>query len=372
MTPLERYLEVVARLQQIAPGLLDHAGSPEPAGPPPDPAALAADAAALREELAGERWIEGQLAGIEAACEVLAGARIPYRELVQRCYGVTPAEVAEERFAAAHERLDAALPGRGDVRERYAAWLGTQLVPAPLIVPAVQALAAELGARTRERFDLPDGEGVEVDVVDGELWFAYAVYEGGLRSHISINTELPIHAFDLLELVAHEIYPGHHTEHVLKEPYFAAFVYPTPQALISEGIAMLALDQLLGDDAHAVGAACLRPLGIGYDVQVAAEVAATQLELLPVRAKVAMWLDEDRVVDTADVVAYVRRWLPEPDPYAEKIVQRMRNEPWPPYESCYPEGRALCRAFCEREPDGFRRLLTEPLTTEDVSERTLG
>jgi energy-coupling factor transporter ATP-binding protein EcfA2 len=170
---------------------------------------------------------------------------------------------------------------------------------------------------------------------------------------------------DLLDLVAHEMYPGHHTEHILKEERFAAFAYPTPQALIAEGIAMLALDQLLGAEAHAVGAGVLRPLGIGYDEEVVPEVVAAQHELLPVRANLAMRLDAGSI-DTDGGVAYARRWLPEPDPYAEKIVQRLRSEPWTPYESCYPEGLAVCRAFCEREPDGYRRLLTGPLTTEDV------
>jgi hypothetical protein len=50
-------------------------------------------------------------------------------------------------------------------------------------------------------------------------------------------------------------------------------------------------------------------------------------------------------------------------------VHRLQAECWTPYESCYTEGASLCRAFAEREPDGFRRLLTEPLTTSDLSAR---
>ena len=359
-------------LARLAPGLVDC--SPSLAArleekPAPTPDALREQAVRAREQ--ADRWTAAQLAGIETACEALAGTRIPYRELVERCYGVTFTEVADEQFEAAHERLAEILPGRGTVRERYAAWLDTQRVPPDRVLPATRALADALGSRARERYGLPEGEGVDVEVVHGELWFAFASYQGDLRSSIRINTELPIHAFELLDLVAHEIYPGHHTEHILKEDLFHAFAYPTPQALVSEGIAMIALEQLLGDEAHAVGAACLRPLGIGYDEDVAAEVAAAQLQLLPVRANLAMRMDEGRA-DAESALAYARRWLLEPDPYAQKIVQRMQAEPWPPYESCYPEGMALCRAFCAREDGGFRRLLTEPLTPGDVSSRTIG
>ena len=216
------------------------------------------------------------------ACEVLAGARIPYPERAERCYGVRPAEVPEEAFEAAHERLGAALGGTGPLRERYARWSAAQRVPPELVVPALDALLAGLGARTREQFALPEGERVELEIVEGRPWIAFAEYEGGLRSRISVNRDVPATASRLLDIALHEVYPGHHTEHVLKDghPGHAAFVYPTQQALISEGIAMYAREALLGD---AVGAECLRPLGISYDAEVAAVDAEVWTALAPVR-----------------------------------------------------------------------------------------
>src|SRR5690606_5764490 len=64
-----------------------------------------------------------------------------------------------------------------------------------------------------------------------------------------INTDLPIHAHTLPNLVAHEGYPGHHTEHALKDHLLyqqrgyaehAIQLINTPECVISEGIAMLA------------------------------------------------------------------------------------------------------------------------------------
>jgi hypothetical protein len=48
-------------------------------------------------------------------------------------------------------------------------------------------------------------------------------------------------------------------------------------------------------------------------------------------------------------------------------VSVIERSAWRPYESCYPEGLALCRAFAERSRDGFRRLLTEQVTTSDLA-----
>jgi hypothetical protein len=321
-----------------------------------------------------DRRLAAQLEGIAVACEVFGGARIPFRELVERCYGVAPARVPEEVFEAAHERLDAALPGRGSVRERFARWQSSQLVAPELIGPALDVLAAELRGRTRDAFGLPAGERVEIEIVRGKRWRAYASYQGALRTHIALNADLPQPAYELLEAVAHEIYPGHHTEHVLKDGLegYDAYVYPTPQALVSEGVAMLARRALLGDDADAVAAARLKPLGLEYDAETAAVVSDVELALAPVRANIAIALDEEGL-DAAGAHAYARRWLVEPDAYVKKLVEVQLDDPWPPYVCCYTEGLELCRAFAERESGGFRRLLTEPLTTADlVSKPTIG
>ena len=78
--------------------------------------------------------------------------------------------------------------------------------------------------------------------------------------------DLPIPSYRLFKNVTHEVYPGHHTEHLFKEPLIqqgrlelAIALFPTPQSLVGEGIATLARAALLGDDADHVGAAILEP-----------------------------------------------------------------------------------------------------------------
>ena len=69
------------------------------------------------------------------------------------------------------------------------------------------------------------------------------------RADVSVNTDLPRSAVELLHLVLHETYPGHHAERCLKEVALVRgrglleqtiVVVPTPQSLVSEGLAELA------------------------------------------------------------------------------------------------------------------------------------
>src|SRR3954453_3116859 len=69
--------------------------------------------------------------------------------------------------------------------------------------------------------------------------------------------------FFLPLLIAHEAYPGHHTEHVWKEALLVdeggyvdetIFLVGTPQAVVTEGIAMIALELALREEADAVAA----------------------------------------------------------------------------------------------------------------------
>jgi hypothetical protein len=101
-------------------------------------------------------------------------------------------------------------------------------------------------SRTVQHVQLPQGESFSVEYVKGKSWSAYNWYQGGYRSVIQINTDLPIHADALLALACHEGYPGHHVNNVLLEKNFVRdhgwhelSVSPlfSPQSLVAEGTA---------------------------------------------------------------------------------------------------------------------------------------
>jgi hypothetical protein len=383
-----RYLELVLRFARLEPDLVEgyHGPAELPAriAAEPRPAAgdLVEQAAELRTSIASAdiapsrtAWLSAQLNGLETACRWLGGDALTYRELVRRCYGVEPRFVPEADFAAAHERLDARLPGRGDLRDRYQQLVHTQLVAPDLLVRGLAALAAELRRRCKEQFELPPGEEVSFELVQDKDFAANADFSGGLRTRIEINDELPIASYRLLELVSHEAYPGHHTESVCKQAglieeegciELAVYAYPTAQGLIAEGLAMVALETLLGAEAHTVGASVLEPLGIPYDAATASAALEFEHALLGLRANLAMMLDE-RAITVDQARAYAREWLLDTDEHIEKVVSSLIARRWTPYESCYPEGLALCRRFVGGEPSRFKRLLRDQLTPADLA-----
>lgn len=142
-----------------------------------------------RNDLEEDRrvWLSAQLAALDTALAVLAGQRFSYRQLVERCHGVAPVFVAESRFAAAHELLADALPGNGDVRERYQRWAASQRVPAERLLTGLRALAEELRSRTGELVGLAQGEEVIFELVRDKPWAGNADYLGDFRTRVRIS-----------------------------------------------------------------------------------------------------------------------------------------------------------------------------------------
>jgi hypothetical protein len=321
--------------------------------------------------------LSGQLRAISTALLWLGGERFSYGELFERCHGARVELVPNQQFEHAHALLDRALPGHGDVAARYRAWRDTQLVPRDRLQEGLEVLAGEMRRRCRDVFGLPGGEEVTWQLVSGQAWAGNVDYLGERRSLIRINADLPISSSRLLELVCHEAYPGHHTEDVCtdagliqtgRREELSVYAYPTPQALISEGLASHALHALLGDDAEKVAADCLRPIGIAYDYETARVVREAEALLLAVRSNVAMMLDDGYT--SAQVRDYARAWLLDEPDQIDEAITNLEARSWRPYESCYPVGLALCRQYATANPHGFHDLLHRQLTPADLARHT--
>jgi hypothetical protein len=388
---VERYLELGLRLGRHLDGLVDaYYGPPELAAridaePPRPLAGLAAEARNLVNELDGgggepdldanrRRWLRAQVVGLVTTADKLGGADVSYLDEVERCYGVRPTFVPEDEFEAAHRRLDEVVPGSGPLAERYATWRESQAVAVEQLEPALRSLADDFRERTQRLFGLPDGEQVEWLLETDKPWSGFNYYLGGLRSRVAINTDLPVLSPTLGHLVAHEAYPGHHTEHTRKEAGLVRrlghleetiFLVGTPQCLLAEGMADLGIEVLLGPDHESVIASHLAPLRIPFDDEVVAQVRAAGETLGAVRGNAAWLLHEDGC-PADEVVAYLERWSLIPRARAEKAVQFLTDPTWRAYISCYIDGLRLCRGFAGGDPARFERLLTEQLVPADL------
>jgi len=371
---VERYIELALRLGKHDEDLIDSYYGPEElsrrvdAEEPRDPAALAEDAQALAEDAAGDDWLVGQVEALGANARKQAGERLDFAEEGRLVYGIDPRWQDEEPFRRAAELLDEALPGSGEVNERYARWLADTAIPAELVEQAVLDVAAELRRLTRETIGLPDGEEFELELVTGERWLGYARYLGGLRTKIQVNTDLPLPAADLVLLTSHEIYGGHHTHRVWQETELVRGagqlertldVLWSPEAVISEGVAMTG-PKLLTGDGQQLAAEALGRLGFDYDAELGSQVVEARQLLEAVSSNLAM-LIHDRGASAEEARDYAAAWSLQPDERVAKQVDSQLRSTSPPYQHTYWQGRELVEARVGGDPERFRALLTARL-----------
>jgi hypothetical protein len=347
-----------------------------------EPSALVADAEELAAAFDGglepqrRRWIDAQVQGMHTVASRLSGEEMSYSDEVERTYGVRPRFTPEEQFAAAHEELDRLLPGEAVLAERYQAWREGDAVPAAALPPAFDAICAELRTRTAAALGLPDGEAIDVEIVENEPWAAFNYYQGDLRSRIAVNVDLPVAKVFIGELAAHETYPGHHTERTWKEQLLvrergfleeSIVLTGAPQSLVAEGIAEVGGDVLLGPGGvERVAAESLAEHGVELDAELAHRVWAAVERMDGVSVNVALLVHE-RGASDEEAVEYLMRWGLRSRLHAEKGLAFVKDPTWRAYVATYSDGLRLCKAFVGGDLGRFRRLVSEQLTPADLT-----
>jgi hypothetical protein len=379
VTAVERYLRLGLQLGRHVDGIVDAYYGPlelataVEAEPPPDPRELVAAAHALVDELE-DGWLRDQVVGLRTYAGVLAGEARSFADEVEGCYGVRAEHTDESVFAAAHEQLEELLPGEGLLAERHERWEASMRIPPDRIEPTVAALIEEARAWTRRLVELPKGEGVTLEIVSDEPWMAFCEYLGALQSRISVNTDLPLSAIELLVLAIHETYPGHHAERCVKEQLLVRgrglleetiVLVPTPQSVIAEGIAKLAPYLLLDGEAGATLAAVVEDAGPELDLPHAVAVNRALRPCHWAEVNAAAMLHDDGASE-ADVRDYLERWgLMSPELSAH-MIRFLGKETSRTYSITYAAGHELCEAWVGGDPARFRRLLTEQVRVGDL------
>ena len=377
--PAEAYVLLGLRLGRHVDGLVDaYYGPPElkeqvDSEPLAEPAALVEEADTL---LAGleDGWLRDQARGLRAYAGVLAGEQISYPDEVERCYGVRPERTGTDAYESVHERLDELLPGDGSLADRYEGWRRSGTVAAERVVPVLQDVVGELRAVTSRLVDLPEGEGLGVEGVRDEPWWAFNYYLGDLRSRVVVNLDLPTTCHDVVHLAAHEVYPGHHAERALKEHLLirgqglieeSIQMVPTPASLVSEGIAETGPDIVVDDEVGERIVTALRRHGLEYDIERATAIAEARRPLRRLGVDVALMIHEDGG-SVAEAEAYHRRWSLLTPEEAAHSVGFVVDPTWRAYVITYSAGGDLCEAWVGSDPARLVRLLTEQIRVGDL------
>jgi hypothetical protein len=388
-TLIREYLLLGLRFDRVEEGYVDSfTGDPElrravASEPTPDPADLARQAQRLLASVPQADGLEphradylaAHLKALACAGRKFAGEDVGFVEEVREYFDVDIVKGDPDLYRDAHRKLDAALGGSGALDERLQAHRTSEEIPPARLEECIHAFSSALRDRVRAEYPLPEAETIVYEIVTDKPWSGFNYYEGNYRSTVAVNADLKQQMSNLPRLVAHESYPGHHTEHCRKESGLVErggqseqtiFLVNTPQCLMAEGLADLALHAAIGPEWGAWASEIFADLGLRFDGERAQAISEASATLADVRQDAALMLhDEHRDVD--EVVAFLQRWLLVNEARARQALRFLSSPLWRAYTSTYVEGYRLLRGWLDARPaevtltERFGRLLDEPL-----------
>lgn len=302
------------------------------------------------------RYLARQVEAVRAYIGILGGDSLSFDEESRALYDAVAPTHPESHFRQVLDSLDAVLPGTGPVAARLERYKRNFIIPPERLDTVFRAAIAEARRRTAAQMRLPEGEDFQLEYVTDKAWSGYNWYQGGGRSLIQMNTDLPIFIDRAIDLGAHEGYPGHHVYNALLEQtlvrgrgWWEYSVYPlySPQSLIAEGSANYGIDVAFpGGERLAFERNVLFPLA-GLDTARAAEYARVRelTERLSFAGNEAARMYLDGVI-SADSAA---QWLTTYALYEPaRARQRVRFiDTYRSYVINYNHGRELVRQHVE-------------------------
>lgn len=192
------------------------------------------------------RYLYKQLLACKTKVFLLNGVSLTFDEEAKALYDAEVPIFNEDYFRNSLSELEKILPGEGSISERLQKFKKRFKIPEEKLKTAFDAAITECRKRTLKNIQLPPSENFTVEYVKNKPWGAYNWYKGNFYSVIQVNTDLPIYIDRVIDLAAHEGYPGHHVYNALLEwnlyrkkewVEFSVYILFSPQSLIAEGTA---------------------------------------------------------------------------------------------------------------------------------------
>jgi hypothetical protein len=326
--------------------------------------AIAAVLIAPREARDRELWalrrqyLVRQVAALRARVAMLKGKKLTFDQESLALYDAVAPTKTEAEFELVLKQLEAKLPGDGTLIDRYDRFKQAFVIPPARVDRVFQEAIRGCRARTVSFAALPPEERFSVEYVTGKSWSGYNWYQGGYKSLIQVNTDLPIYIDRAIDLACHEGYPGHHVYNVLLEKHLVKdrgwieyTVYPlfSPQSLIAEGTANFGIEVAFPPaDRVTYEKDVLFPLA-GLDVKRVQEYydVLALVDKLSYAGNEAARRYLDGKIDRAGAVAWLERYAMYPKARAEqrvKFIDQYRS-----YVINYNLGKDLIRAYIEKK-----------------------
>ena len=191
-------------------------------------------------------YLRRQLESLRSRVRMLQGAKLTFDQESQALYDAVAPVHPDSYFQSTLDEIARLLPGSGPLVDRFDAYRQKFVIPPDRLTRVFNRAIAECRSRTLPHVRLPDSETFTVEYVKNKPWSGYNWYQGGSRSLIQVNTDLPIYIDRAIDLACHEGYPGHHVYNALLEQRlvrergwveFSVYALFSPQSLIAEGTA---------------------------------------------------------------------------------------------------------------------------------------
>jgi hypothetical protein len=324
-------------------------------------------------------FLAHQVTAMQMSLRLLSGAKVSLAEEVQGLYDIQPEWKDESIFEETHREWDKTLPPGNSLPERLQAWNRSLEIPIKKVQEILPAIIKRLRELTRQKFDLPDGEDFSLQFVSDQPWMAYNWYFGNFQSRIDFNTDLPIKVSALPGLIAHEGYPGHHTELSIKEKklfrekqYYehTLVLINSPSCVIAAGIATTARETVLTDpELEDWFREEILPLAgmAQIDAQrlIAISRAARKMEGLAGNAAFMLY---DQQKSEAEIKQYLQKYGLRTQKESQQTIRFISDPLSRSYIFTYHIGYDLLEELFARgnRETYFRRLLEEPVTPSQV------
>jgi len=191
-------------------------------------------------------YLQKQISALAARVRMLKGEKLKFDDESRALYDAVAPTFPDSHFDHIIAQLEAKIPGKGPLWERYEKWRRPFMIPKEKLDTVFQLAIKECRARTLAHVALPPNESFTVEYVTDKPWGGYNWYKGNFHSVIQVNTDLPTYIDRAVDLAAHEGYPGHHVYNSLLEKNlvrdrgwmeFSAYALFSPQSLVAEGTA---------------------------------------------------------------------------------------------------------------------------------------
>jgi len=378
---IDEYIKLAFSIEEYMPGYVDSYFGPEElkAQAKQDEkiplqnltertARLASDIFQADMDAQRKDFLARQVTAMQMSVRLLGGEKVSLAEETQALYDIQPGWKDESIVEEGHKELDSLLPPGNSLTERMQEWNRSLEIPIEKVKELVQVIIKRLRERTHKKFDLPENETFTLEFVSDQPWGAYNWYLGEFQSRIDLNTDLPSQVNGLADLLAHEGYPGHHTELSIKEEklvrqkqYYELTInlINSPSCVIAEGIATTALKTILTKS----------ELEDWYREEILPLAGMTHIDekrLMDIGNAAFMMYDQDKSED--EISIYLQKYNLTTKKQVQKNIDFISNPLYRSYIFTYHVGRDLFEElFTHVDRDEyFGRILEEPVTPSQI------